>query len=692
MKKLLIPISLCMLLLIGGCSKTETNMNNQKTEATKCVSQTQINSVIDELVNKYGDRERSRIEKGVTQIGNLWQIGAELDGTETEFHKFCVDNYVASAEQLDGLFESLQTHFEVIVGHYNKISLDLKRPTAVEGLSVNKIDEIIAGYEPSASFISDFFNNKIAFIVGLNFPYFTLKEKKEFGESWSRKQWAYARLGDYFTTRIPANLQQKYGESLSNADFYISNYNICMGYLLAHNGKELFPKDMKLISHWNLRDEIKSNYGQPDGLEKQKMIQQVMERIINQDIPKEVINSTRYTWNPYSNKVFDNGKEVKKTSAEPNVRYQHLLNHFQIEKQMDVYRPAIGNAINATFDVAYEMPVQEVENLFISFISSPQVKEVSEIIKKRLGRDLQPFDIWYDGFKSRSTIDQSMLDKKTKALYPNTAAVHKDLPNIMQKLGFSKQKADEVVSRVQVDPSKGAGHAWGADMKGEKAHLRTRIGKDGMDYKGYNIAVHEFGHNVEQTLSLYDVDYWFLRGVPNTAFTEAWAFVFQAKDLDLLGIKNEDKDKEALEVLDKFWGAYEIMGVSLVDQRVWKWMYEHPNCNAEDLKNAVIQIAKDIWNAYYAPIFNMKDCTILAIYSHMIDYPLYLSMYPIGHLIEFQMSEYMKGKNIGTEMTRICTQGRLIPDVWMQGAVGSPVSAQPILNATERAVQTLNKE
>ena len=59
------------------------------------------------------------------------------------------------------------------------------------------------------------------------------------------------------------------------------------------------------------------------------------------------------------------------------------------------------------------------------------------------------------------------------------------------------------------------------------------VGKEGMDYKGYNIAVHELGHNVEQTITLQDVDHYMMHGVPNTAFTEAWAFVFQKRDLAL---------------------------------------------------------------------------------------------------------------------------------------------------------------
>ena len=61
-----------------------------------------------------------------------------------------------------------------------------------------------------------------------------------------------------------------------------------------------------------------------------------------------------------------------------------------------------------------------------------------------------------------------------------------------------------------------------------------------MNYKGFNIAVHEMGHNVEQTFSLNDIDHTLLQGVPNTAFTEALAFVFQNHDLELLGLSKPD--------------------------------------------------------------------------------------------------------------------------------------------------------
>jgi oligoendopeptidase F len=228
-------------------------------------------------------------------------------------------------------------------------------------------------------------------------------------------------------------------------------------------------------------------------------------------------------------------------------------------------------------------------------------------------------------------------------------------------------------------------------MRGAKAHLRTRIGKNGMDYKGFNIAVHELGHNVEQVLSMNDVDHTFLKGVPNTAFTEAFAFVFQSHDLGLLGLEaKRDERAEALETLNDFWGACEIAAVSLIDMEVWHWMYDHPEATPAELKEAVIRISKDTWNSYYAPVFKKKDVILLGVYSHMIDSFLYLPDYPIGSLIAVQIEDQMKkAGSIGPEFERMATYGSVAPDLWMKHATGTPVGAEALLAAAEKALQTV---
>ncbi|MCL2039162.1 MAG: hypothetical protein FWG85_01890 [Bacteroidetes bacterium] len=698
MKKylLLVILLVAAIMIAAGCNQKDKTTMNENYKNVGGVSQANIDSAIDELVNKYGNEHRARIEKGVKQIAALWRtqpIDASdnsVDGTSNDFIEFCKNSFVSDSVKLFELFNSCQTHLEVILGHFNKVSLQLKRPVHLEGYaSITLADEILAGYEPSDNLVNDMFANKFAFLVGLNFPYFTLTEKETLGKNWSRQEWAYARLGDLFTTRIPSSLNQQYSQIISNADAYITNYNIYVGNLVDDNMNTHFAKDLKLISHWNLRDEIKSQYSNGEqGTVCQRMILDVMLRIIKQEIPQSVVDSDKFLWNPKTNKVYQDGKETK-FETEPYTRYQHLLNCFLINTQIDKYRPAIGNLINTTFDVQYEMPVSEVAKMFDEYLSSALVGDVAKLIESRLGRKLEPFDIWYDGFKTRSSIDQVGLNKRLAAMYPDTNALQKDLPNILVKLGFTKEKAKYVSDRIEVNASKGAGHAWGASMRGEKAHLRTRLGKDGIDYKGYNIGIHELGHNVEQVLTLHDVDYWMLRGVPNTAFTEAWAFIFQTKDLELLGIRSNNQMDEHFAMLDKFWGTMEIMAVSLVDQMVWDWMYKNPNCNKAELCAAVVKISAEVWNKYFAEHFGMKDCPILAIYSHMIKIPLYLSAYPIGRLIEFQIADYITGKNLGTEMERMSKQGRLIPDIWMEQAVGSRVSYKPLLDAATKAYNNL---
>ena len=181
-----------------------------------------------------------------------------------------------------------------------------------------------------------------------------------------------------------------------------------------------------------------------------------------------------------------------------------------------------------------------------------------------------------------------------------------------------------------------------------------------------------------------------MQGVPNTAFTEAFAFTFQKHDLELLGIKNNDPDKEALAAIDNFWMSYEIMGVSLLDMKVWKWMYANPTATKEQLKDMVVKTAIEIWNQYYAPVFGEKDTPILAIYSHMIDNPLYLSNYPVGHLIDFQLDQFLQGKNFADEAIRIYSTGRLIPQLWMKNAVGSEISIKPLLDATDAGLKKIS--
>lgn len=658
----------------------------QDTDASY-IDRTLSEKVINDLKEKYGNDHAFRIERGVSRAASLW---LPSDGNKEDFEAFCLENFIADQQELDLVFDRLANNYEFIGGYMGGISLELNRQIHEDRGPITKLDQLFGAYSPAAHLQDDFFNNKIAFIIVLNFPHYSLEEKNQLGDDWDGRQWGFARLGDAFSARIPARIIQENSTVYSKGRLYISEYNIFAGKLLDEQGETIFPEDMRLLAHWNIRDEIKSNYGQADGQPKQEMLYNVMLRIINQEIPKEVINNPEVTWNPYSNEVFQDGQPVD-FAPEDIRRYQILLDNFKANKKLDPYYADLDTYIKRRFENSMEIPYEEVSSLFKEYASSPLLRQVGQLISKRLGRELRPYDLWYNGFVGRSGMPESELDKITRQRYPDATALDNDLSRQLSELGFDDQMAEFLAANIDVDAARGSGHAMRGAMRGMPAHLRTRIGASGMDYKGYNIAVHEFGHNVEQTISNHMVDNYFISGVPNTAFTEAIAFMFQKRDMQLLGFTQSDPMMEQLDVLDIFWDNYEMMGVSLVDMEVWKWLYDNPDATPQQLKEAVIRIAKEVWNEYYADVFGTPDIPLLAIYSHMIQSPLYLMNYPYGRLIMFQLEDYMADKDFAEEILRIYSLGQLTPRHWMKRAVGTQISNEPIFAAVENALQEVKE-
>ncbi|MGE3458597.1 MAG: hypothetical protein AB7O24_25990 [Kofleriaceae bacterium] len=644
------------------------------------------------LVAKHGEAHRARIERGVDQVAKLWRVS---DGDLSEF---CVAQFVAEPAARDALFARLEATIEQIRGHFLELGRTVRWGSEVEGAPMLPVDGLLASYDAGAHVIDDLFRSKVAFSALLNFPLADLAARIRDAAGYSRRDWAEIRLTGMFDTRIPGELAQAASAAEAAADQYIAGYNVWMHHVLAHDGKRSFPSGKRLISHWNLRDELKANYAEPDGVAKQRTIAKVMERIVTQTIPRAVIDNPKLDWDPFSNKVvaaaagtIEADAPAARTAApsderEPDARFANVIGHFKAAQAIDPFSPIAPTLIERAFDSA-ELPEARVRGMLTEILESPLAGQAAAEIEKRLGRKLEPHDLWYE-FGAGAT-PEADLDKLTRKRYPTAAAFAKDMPRILRGLGFSAARASYLASHIAVDPSRGAGHAMGAERRGDKAHLRTRVEPNGMDYKGYNIAIHELGHNVEQTFSLYVIDHTLLAGVPNTAFTEALAFLFQARDLELLGRPKQGGEAERLRVLDAYWNTREIAGSALVEIDVWHWLYDHPNATATELREATVTIARNVWDRYYAPTLGGKGSVLLGIYSHTIASPLYLFNYVVGHLIAFQVEEHVAGKNKATfakEFERVCRLGNILPDLWMQQATGKPVSAKPLLDATSRAL------
>lgn len=643
---------------------------------------------VEALLARYGSEEEVRIRRGVEQVAARWW---PEDGTGEEFVAFCRDSFLPKKE-LGPAFTRLEAALEQIEGHLHEVRRFLTAPLDLDTGPVSKVDALLAKVDLASHLSEDLFRSKVAHLALLNFPVHSLRERLAEGERWSRETWAQSRIMDRFALRIPAEVGKKITEALLAADQYVANYNIPMDRLRHGHEVNLFPKGLKLISHWGLRDELKSWYGQPGGLQRQRLIQQLMLRIVRQELPVGLLQNGEYTYDPFSGTLLTKDGHTAPADAsspEPDTRYQHWLANFRALKAADPYSPVAPTAIARAFALDRQIPEEEVERVLIQVLASEEVKRLGRYISKRLGRPLEPFDIWYAGFTPRAGYSEEQLDQLVRSRYPTVQAFQADLPSLLEKLGFSREKARFLAQHIVVDPARGAGHAMGAVRREDKAHLRTRVGSLGMDYKGFNIAIHELGHNVEQVFSLNTMDHWALAGVPNNAFTEAFAFAFQGRDLELLGLAS--RRQKAEQALSALWATYEIAGVALVDIEAWRWLYAHPHATAEELKRAVLAAARGIWNRFYAPIFGQKDCELLAIYSHTIAYPLYLVDYPLGHLIAFQVSERLQGPQFGQEVERMARFGKLTPDAWLKAAVGQSLSPDPLLRAARKALESVGE-
>ena len=133
-----------------------------------------------------------------------------------------------------------------------------------------------------------------------------------------------------------------------------------------------------------------------------------------------------------------------------------------------------------------------------------------------------------------------------------------------------------------------------------------------------------------------------------------------------------------------------MAGVALVEMTIWHWLYDHPDARSDQLREAVVEITRDFWNRYFAPVLGQPDTVLLGIYSHLIVETLYLPDYPIGHMIAFQVGQHLETVDaMGPEFERISRIGRLTPDLWMRQATGAPVGPEALLEAAERALASI---
>ncbi len=196
------------------------------------------------LVAKYGEAQRVRAQRGLKQVAQFWR--AE-DGDAAAFEEFATTNFAGDQQALDTLFERMNFALESVDGHFTEMSRDLGRQVDLEVGPIYPFDEALNAWSPAAHVDDDWFQNKLALVVLLNFPLTTLDERLAEGDRWTRRQWAEARLAQRFSRRVPAEVSQAMAKARAAASQYVSTYNIWMHHLVDDKGRRLFPPKMRLL-------------------------------------------------------------------------------------------------------------------------------------------------------------------------------------------------------------------------------------------------------------------------------------------------------------------------------------------------------------------------------------------------------------------------------------------------------------
>src|SRR5438067_5342140 len=143
--------------------------------------------VVAALVQKHGEGQRARIERGLKQVGLLWR---KEDGDAKALKAFAEEWFVPDPAGLDALLGRFEYVLEQVDGYFLDLGREMRSFSELEIGPQLPIDDVFAGLDLSAHASDDFFGSKLGFIALLNFPLPTLDEMLAQGKSWSRRHWA----------------------------------------------------------------------------------------------------------------------------------------------------------------------------------------------------------------------------------------------------------------------------------------------------------------------------------------------------------------------------------------------------------------------------------------------------------------------------------------------------------------------
>ena len=638
----------------------------------------------DELIALHGEDCRERIEAGVARVRERW---TDQDGDAEALHTFCMTRFVGEPAKLSDLIDRLETATEQVTGHLYEMHRTLRRWSDLRGERMDEIDDLLAMFDPAPDLSDQFYKQKIAFVALLNFDRPDLDTMLADGDHWTPEQWAAVRICRSFGPRIPAEVAELARELGHKSDTFVSDFHVPVGSLVTADGNRPFDADRKLLAHWIIREELRGGYADEDGLSRQRALMWVMGRHIDGTIPASIMSGDlEGDWDPSTNTIGG----VEATELVGLERYERWLDMFTVAKAYDAHYPDHPTAIARKFDLQREIPEAEVERQLLDLLESPAREPLMAYVAERLGRPLEAHDIYFDEIAPSKPVEE--LDALVRSQFGDHRGLQLALPNLLRGLGYPGGSADFLGSRVQVEIARGAGHAMRPYLPEYNAWLRTNSLDHELGWDGFDTAMHELGHNLEQLISTHFVPRPALRGVPNTACTEAFAFLYQGLAPQVLGLGETSKHADDCTAAQTMLEACQIAGPALLELHVWRWLYANPDADATALRDQVLVTADELWKVHFERFLGPDKHATLAAYQHMIGYPLYLADYALGHIISHQIRQHVQGRDLATETHRICSIGSITPDAWMWRAVGSGIDATALGQDAANACGRLLKE
>ncbi len=252
------------------------------------------------------DRGRARREvrtgRGGADLARARPGRRALEADDGDLAEFARDQFQPQGKPLDALLARLEAELEQVDGHFLEIGRELQAPAQLDVGPLLPVDPLFAACDAAAPLHRGSLRHQDRVRRAAELP---AHHARRAGPRRRRRTPAASgprsRLAGRFARRVPGEVARQIAQAGAAADLYIAEYNVWMHHLLDEKGERLFPKGLRLITHWNLRDELKADYADPKGLQKQRMIAKVMERIVTQTIPAAVIDNPRVDWNPFTN-------------------------------------------------------------------------------------------------------------------------------------------------------------------------------------------------------------------------------------------------------------------------------------------------------------------------------------------------------------------------------------------------------